>query len=105
MLTSFMRAAGHGAGCFGLLGAKGFQPLAQGRIFVGQQRHRKQRRVGGPGVANGKGGHRDALGHLHDAVQRIHALQVLAGHRHAQHGHRGLGRHHARQVGRAPGPR
>jgi hypothetical protein len=57
-----------------------------------------------PAGADGEGGHRDALGHLHDAVQRIDALQVAAGHRHAQHRHRGLGRQHARQVRRAAGP-
>ena len=62
-----------------------------------------KRRVGRAGCANGEGGHRHALGHLHDAVQRIHARQVLARHRHAQHRHHRLGRQHARQVRRAAG--
>ena len=34
-------------------------------------------------------------------MQRIHTLQVAAGHGHAQHGHGGLGSNHAGQVGRA----
>ena len=66
--------------------------------------HGKQRRIGRARVADGKGGHRNALGHLHDAVQRVHALQMLAGHRHAQHRHAGFGRQHARQVRRTTGP-
>ncbi len=53
-----------------------------------------------PAAANGKRGHGNALGHLHNAVQRIHTLQVAAGHGHAQHGHGGLGGDHAGQVGR-----
>ena len=71
----------------------------------GQLGHGKQRRIGRTGVANRKGGHRNALGHLHDAVQRVHALQMLAGHRHAQHRHAGFGCQHARQMGCAASAR
>ena len=46
---------------------------------------------------------RHALGHLHDRVQRIESAQVLAGHRHAEHRHRRLGRKHARQMRRPAG--
>ena len=73
--------------------------LAQFGALVGQQGHGKQGGVGSACGANGKRGHGNALGHLHDAVQRVHALQVAAGHGHAQHGHSGLGRDHARKVG------
>ncbi len=65
--------------------------------------HRKQRGVGRPGGADGKGGYRNALGHLDDAVQRIHARQRLGLHRHTQHRHQGFGRQHAGQVRCAPG--
>ncbi|MNT10073.1 hypothetical protein D3C72_1448870 [compost metagenome] len=37
-------------------------------------------------------------------MQRVHALQVAAGHRHAEHRHRRFGGDHAGQVGSAPGP-
>ena len=93
----------HGACGFGLARAPGEQLVAQRRIVVGQHRHREQRGIGRAGRADGKGGHRHALGHLHDGMQRIDALQVAAGHRHAQHRHDGLGRQHAGQVRRAAG--
>ena len=63
----------------------------------------KQRGVGGARRADGEGGHRNALGHLHDRQQRIEAVQRLGLHRHAQHRHARLGGRHAGQVGRAAG--
>jgi hypothetical protein len=36
-------------------------------------------------------------------MQRIHTLQVTAGHGHAQHRHGGLGGNHAGQVGSTAG--
>ena len=42
-------------------------------------------------------------GHLHDRQQRIHAVQRLRLHRHAEHRQRRLRRRHARQVRRAAG--
>ena len=88
-----------------MLGAEGFKLLAQRRIVVGQQGHRKQGGIGRARCANGKGGHGHALGHLHDAVQRIHARQGLGLDRHTQHRHHGFGCDHARQMGRAACPR
>ena len=89
----------------GVLGAKGFEPLAQLGALIGQQGHGEQGRIGSARRADGERGHGDALGHLHDAVQRIHTLQVAAGHGHAQHGNGGLGGNHAGQVGGATGAR
>ena len=67
--------------------------------MAGEQGHREQRGVGGACRTDGEGGHRDARGHLHDRVQRIHTIQMFAGHRHTEHRHHGLGRQHPRQVG------
>ena len=84
-----------------LLGPVGPQSDGQRGVVAGQHRHCKQRSVGRTGVADGKGGHRYALGHLHNAVQRIHTVQMFAGDGHAQYRHHGFGRQHARQVRRA----
>jgi hypothetical protein len=71
-----MSTPGHGASSrarLGLRGAEGRQALrAAPASAVGQHGHGEQRRVGRPGRADGKRRHRDALGHLHDGVQRVH---------------------------------
>ena len=64
---------------FGLARRKASRRASAGPGRAGQHGHGEQRRVGRAGRADGEGGHRHALGHLHDAVQRIHALQVAAG--------------------------
>lgn len=74
--------------------------MPQRRVVLGQHGHGKQSGVGRTGCTNGEGGHRHALGHLHDAVQRIHPRQGLGLHRHTEHRHHGFGRDHAGQMGR-----
>ena len=98
-LTAPVANSGGGAGGLGLLEAEGLELLAQRRVVGGQHGHGEQGGIGRPRLADGKGGHRHALGHLHDAVQRVYPRQGLGLHRHAQHRHHGLGRDHARQVG------
>ena len=78
--------------------AKGVELGAQSVIAQRQHGHRKQGRIGCTCIANGKGGNRDAFGHLHNAVQRIDTAEVLARHRYTQHWQHGLGGQHSRQV-------
>ena len=66
---------------------------------MGQHGHRKQSRIGRTRSTNRKGGHWHAFGHLDDAVQGVHPLQMLTWYRHAQHRHHGFSGQHARQVG------
>ena len=72
-------------------------------IGGGEQRHGEQRGVGGAGLADRERRHRDAGGHLHDAVQAVLTGEMLARYRHAEHRHRRLRREHARQMRRAAG--
>src|SRR5512139_3823679 len=72
-------------------------------VIAADQRRGEQRGVGRTRLADGEGRDRDALRHLHDRQQRIHALEVFRRHRHAEHRDDGLGRDHAREVGGAAG--
>ena len=87
----------------GLLVAKRFQPRQHFRVAVGDDGGRQQRGIGGAGSADGESGHRNSGRHLHDGEQRIHAIQRLRLHRHAQHRQCGLRGRHARQMRRAAG--
>ncbi len=51
---------------------------ASGELGVGrgQRGDRKEGRVGSAGRADGEGRDRDPLGHLHDRVERVDALQM-----------------------------
>ncbi len=100
---SVVRWQRHGGGGGGLRRAKGIELNPQTRVIGRQHRHGKQRRVGRPGTADGKGRDRHTFGHLDDAVERIDPLQMATGNRHAEHRHSGLGRQHAGQVRRAAG--
>ena len=66
----------HRARRLGLARPEGLELRRAGRVAGGQHGDGEQRRVGGAGGADREGRDRDALGHLHDAVQRIDALQV-----------------------------
>ena len=55
------------------------------------------------GPADRHGRHRHPRRHLHDREQRVHPVEVLQRHRHADHRQRGDRREHPRQVRGAPG--
>ena len=76
---------------------------AAGQIgaVVGHHGNRKERCVRCTSGANRKGSDWNAFGHLHNAVQRVHAIEVFGGDRHTQHGHRRFRCQHAGQVRRA----
>ena len=73
------------------------------RVLVPQYGRCQQGRIDGTRLANGHGTDRYAPRHLNDAQKRVHAIERLGLHRHAQNRQRRLARAHARQVGRAPG--
>ena len=83
--------------------AKLMEFVAQGRVFIDQNCCRQKRCVFGAGNADGKGGNRDACGHLDDREERIHAAQRAAFDRDAEDGNDGLRSEHAGQVGRTAG--
>ena len=76
---------------------------AGGQFRVAQRQDARGQQAGVGGVVHGHRGHGHAAGHLHDRQQRVHALQMFRCDRHAEHGQRGHGRGHAREVRRAAG--
>ena len=65
------------------LGLEVDHPLLQRGVGGGEDAHGEQ--PGVAGVADRDRGHRDAGRHLHDREQRVHAVEVLQRHRHADH--------------------
>ena len=100
-----MTRIGLGEDLVGLRRAESIDRRANLGVLVGQDRCGQQRGVGRAGHADRQRGDRDAGGHLHDREQRVEPVQCLGLHRHAEHGQRGLGCAHARQVRSAAGAR
>jgi len=82
----------------GLLAAEVLELGGDRLVLERKQRDGEERGVGRAGVADRKRGDRNALGHLHRREERVEALQVLGGHRHAEHRQRGVRRDHAGEV-------
>jgi len=76
-------------------------------VLVRQRKHGDgvKRGIGCACLADGESRHRDAFRHLHGGKQRIETLQMLRGHRHAEHWKGRMRRHHAGEVGGAAGAR
>ena len=88
-------------GGLGELGLVVDHPLLQRRVARGEDADGQQ--PGVAGVADRDRRDRDAGRHLHDRQQRVHAVEVLQRHRHADDRQRRDRGEHARQVGRSPG--
>ena len=78
--------------------------LGKLRILVGEQRDRKQGRVGRPASPIAKVATGTPLGHLDDGQQRVLAGERARLDRHAEHRQGRLGGDHARQMRRPPAP-
>jgi len=83
------------------IAAIGEQLVGQAGVGGGEDLHRQQ--AGIDPIADRHGGHRDPGGHLHDRMERIHAREGPALHRHANHRQGGERGDHAGQVGGATG--
>ena len=82
----------------GLFLAVAAELLAQFGLRVAEDGDGEQRGVDRARLADGERAHRNAAGHLYDGEQRIHALQRVRFHGHAEHRHQRLRGHHAGQM-------
>ena len=69
-------------------------------MAVSQQGSGEQRGIASTRGTDGKGGDRNAGGHLHDRQQRVETIERLRLHGHSEYRQRSLRCQHARQVGR-----
>ena len=73
------------------------------RVLVPQNGRRQEGCIDGTRLANGHGTDRYAPRHLDDAQKRVHAVERLGLHRHAQNRQHRLAGTHARQMSCTPG--